>query len=390
MVYKKGDRVKFLNDVGGGIIVRTEGKLIYVENQDGFEIPVSASEILPDPDGDFSMDKSSESGDRFNSDKKSLVQKPIKNWGTPSEKQENTTNKTYNTSESKDEIYSFTGEFDPSLKANKGFEANESPLYIAWVSDFDEKKSRLYILNDGVYSLFYTVSVVKNGGVQLLKAGYLEDGYKETICVLDKNLITEADSIRFEGIVFKTGFYIPHKPFCFESPVKYSDIFNQAFHTSNDFFDEKAWVIPVKNAAVETENPAKLLKEHIEKGGGMAANSMVGNDYTGASPVAAQKSNNNIGTDEPEIVDLHIELLIENSNTLSSTEILDIQMARFKISLDSAISRKTKRMIYIHGVGNGKLRYNIRKALENDYPKLKFQDASFKEYGYGATMVFIR
>ncbi|MFP4019887.1 MAG: Smr/MutS family protein [Bacteroidales bacterium] len=47
-------------------------------------------------------------------------------------------------------------------------------------------------------------------------------------------------------------------------------------------------------------------------------------------------------------------------------------------------------MVFIHGVGNGRLRYELRKSLDKDYPDLDYQDASFQEYGYGATLVFLR
>jgi hypothetical protein len=40
-------------------------------------------------------------------------------------------------------------------------------------------------------------------------------------------------------------------------------------------------------------------------------------------------------------------------------------------------------------VGNGTLKIEIRKELDRMKNKLDYQDASFKEYGYGATMVKI-
>ena len=36
------------------------------------------------------------------------------------------------------------------------------------------------------------------------------------------------------------------------------------------------------------------------------------------------------------------------------------------------------------------IRYELRKTLDTKYPDLKYQDASFAEYGYGATLVIIR
>ncbi len=47
MNFRKGDRVKFLNDVGQGVIVRFQDeKIVIVLNDDGFEIPILINELL--------------------------------------------------------------------------------------------------------------------------------------------------------------------------------------------------------------------------------------------------------------------------------------------------------------------------------------------------------
>jgi dsDNA-specific endonuclease/ATPase MutS2 len=91
-----------------------------------------------------------------------------------------------------------------------------------------------------------------------------------------------------------------------------------------------------------------------------------------------------------EEVDLHIEQLVDNPKALTPVEMLDTQMGRFTIALEGAIRNRMKRIIFIHGVGNGRLRLEIHRILDQKYPKLRYQDASFKEYGYGATMVILK
>jgi hypothetical protein len=43
---ERGDRVRFLNEVGGGIVSRLEGNLVFVEDEDDFEVPVPVSEVV--------------------------------------------------------------------------------------------------------------------------------------------------------------------------------------------------------------------------------------------------------------------------------------------------------------------------------------------------------
>ncbi len=89
-----------------------------------------------------------------------------------------------------------------------------------------------------------------------------------------------------------------------------------------------------------------------------------------------------------EVVDLHATEILDNPTGMSAGEIIVAQLARFTIALDLAIkSGKRGKMIFIHGVGSGKLRREIDLILRRDYPKVISQDASFKEYGYGAILV---
>lgn len=91
---------------------------------------------------------------------------------------------------------------------------------------------------------------------------------------------------------------------------------------------------------------------------------------------------------EIDVVDLHSHCLLESEQGLSSGDILNIQIENFRKELDNRL--KTKRhgkVIFIHGIGSGKLKMEITRTLKYNYSTLSHQDASFKEYGYGAVMV---
>ena len=88
-------------------------------------------------------------------------------------------------------------------------------------------------------------------------------------------------------------------------------------------------------------------------------------------------------------VDLHIHELVENEHGLTPGDKLEIQIKHFESELNNAILNHEKRIVFIHGVGNGVLKLKIKSILENKYPKLKFQDASFQKYKFGATLVIL-
>lgn len=85
-------------------------------------------------------------------------------------------------------------------------------------------------------------------------------------------------------------------------------------------------------------------------------------------------------------VDLHIEELLQDYSRLSNSEIMRIQLERFVRELENAIARRDKKIIFIHGTGEGVLKREIRNILA-DYEGLEYYDAPLSRYGFGATEV---
>jgi dsDNA-specific endonuclease/ATPase MutS2 len=55
--------------------------------------------------------------------------------------------------------------------------------------------------------------------------------------------------------------------------------------------------------------------------------------------------------------------------------------------MDEHVKQPGTRIVFIHGKGEGVLRKNILQELRARYKNCTAQDASFREYGFGATMV---
>jgi len=87
-------------------------------------------------------------------------------------------------------------------------------------------------------------------------------------------------------------------------------------------------------------------------------------------------------------VDLHLHELVEDETKLSDGEKLRYQLAYFERSLEAAIRDGKRKLIVIHGVGEGVLREEVRKMLQY-YENVRFHDADMRRYGVGATEVLI-
>ena len=89
-------------------------------------------------------------------------------------------------------------------------------------------------------------------------------------------------------------------------------------------------------------------------------------------------------------IDLHCHELLETTAGMNNKDILEYQLEVFRKTMEEYKLRKGQKIIFIHGKGDGILRQRILWELQTKYKRHHHQDASFKQYGYGATMVTIK
>ena len=86
-------------------------------------------------------------------------------------------------------------------------------------------------------------------------------------------------------------------------------------------------------------------------------------------------------------VDLHAEKLLKSTRGLDNFDILNTQLEMAKHKLEYCIQRRISKIVFIHGVGEGVLKTEL-KYLFNQYP-VDHYDASYQKYGLGATEVYV-
>lgn len=104
---------------------------------------------------------------------------------------------------------------------------------------------------------------------------------------------------------------------------------------------------------------------------------------------SANSTNKKPGKDEVIEIDLHAHSLLDSTDGLSASEIKDYQMKIFRETMNEYLRDKGRRLVFIHGNGDGVLRKAILTELKYTYKTCRHQDASFQQYGFGATMVTI-
>ena len=74
---------------------------------------------------------------------------------------------------------------------------------------------------------------------------------------------------------------------------------------------------------------------------------------------------------------------------MDNAAMLRLQLDTVEKTMKANSRRIGQKIIFIHGKGEGVLRDAVWKMLKRQYPKAELQDASFQEYGFGATLVTI-
>lgn len=362
MKCKVGDKVRFLNDIGGGKVTRIVKNTVYVLGDDGFEIPVLQSDIVV-------VNQSAESKYATNID--DTETQPIVN--------KNIKGKTNSNIDEAEKCFVDFAEIDFLTDEVKDELGDNLSIHLAFVptnqSNMIESAQKLFLINDSSFRLFYSISKWEGNLISPLRAGFLYPDSKEIIKEFARETINEDLTINIQCIFFKNRGFTPQQPEYYDLKINPTKFFRVGSFTINDFFEEKAIIYSIADTQKE-----EIIKTLTNKD----INKIIEHKDSIIKPPQKSKVN------EVEEVDLHIEELVENPADFTPGQIIEMQLARFRITLEGGIKSQIRKMVFIHGVGNGKLKHELRKELEKSYPKLRYQDASFKEYGYGATMVFLR
>lgn len=96
--------------------------------------------------------------------------------------------------------------------------------------------------------------------------------------------------------------------------------------------------------------------------------------------------------DKNEIIeiDLHSHEVLDNTRGMSGADIKEYQIGVFIRTMNQHKNERGRKIVFIHGKGNGVLRRAIEDELRRNYKSCEYQDASFQQYGFGATQVTIR
>ena len=352
---KVGDRVRFLNSVGGGIVKKINKDIALVEEEDGFETPVLLRECVVIEAGKKYSDPVPEKRTDSPQISRNIIQ----------EEEE----------EAEDEL--------PLLETPEGERLN---ILLAFVPE-ERKNLQItrfdaYLINDSNYFLDFTYSCKTDAGWLVRYHGSIEPNIKLHLETFGKEILNDLERICIQAIAYKKEKAFKQKnPISVEHRVDTVKFYKLHSFRENDYFDEDALIFPiVRNDIPERSfiiDPVEIETAIKQK-----------KDSEKPERQAIKKKHRPIN--EPLEIDLHINELLETTAGMSNSDILQYQLQKVREILNEHKNKKGRKIIFIHGKGDGVLRNALITELKTKYKTFYYQDASFREYGYGATQVTIR
>ena len=361
---KIGDKVRFIYESGGGVVTGFRGKdVVLVEDKDGFEIPMQVRECVVIDTNEYNFVKKTVAP-------KEESQKPQQKKAVQPAKVDD------------DEE-----DFDPvvTYRPAERPEGERLNVVLAYLP-MDEKslnnsRFEAYIINDSNYSLYYTYLTAQGRCWSVRGNGLLGPNSKMFIEEFGREELNDMERVCVQLLPFKENKPFALKPALnIERRIDTVKFYKLHLFRENPFFDDGALIYDI----VVDDKPVKEIFTDAEE-----VKVAILGKKDGDAPKPQQKPKLTKGSDILE-VDLHIEELLETTAGMNAFDILNHQLDVVRRTLDENIKYKGKKIVFIHGKGEGVLRNAIDQELRKKYPRCLSQDASFQKYGFGATMVIIK
>lgn len=351
-----GDKVRFLNTVGGGKVKGFLNKqLAIVEDENGFDVPVLISEcVVVEPAGNEKPGQAESGMLDKEPEKKSEKMKPDAKIETT----------------------------DPVTETAEGERITTCLVFLPTdIKNMTQTSFECYFVNDSNYYLFFNYMHRENNSWKSRYNGIVEPNTQIFIEEFDKTHLNELEKVCVQFISFKHG-----KTFRFKNPVSVElridtvKFYKLHSFTENDYFTDDALVyhitrddIPEREMLISAGDIQQAIEEKI-----------ISERRARFQKVVKRKKS-------PVIeVDLHINQLLDDTSGMENAEMLEFQLRKFSEVMQDNLKRKGQKIVFIHGKGDGFLKNALLKELKNKYKSCYYQDASFREYGFGATMVTVK
>lgn len=336
MSLQVGDQVSFLNEALNGVVNKIiDSKTVEVTTQDGFNIPTLVQELV------------------VTKAKNSVTVGGDKHPAQVGVQQETKISK--RTSLEKKDYLCF------AQTGGKGTE--------------------LYILNNTECAKFYVLRVLKQGHWVVAFSGKVSKQSYVFVANYNEQELNDFAKARLETINMDMSLKELDLPTKADIKIKAVKFHKESSFVEVPIIEKNAMLVDASGETVQEVETHEALKKSVEN---IVVRTLPKPKIIGKIDLSNDKRSRSRGE-----IDLHIEKLGINGKGKSNGEIVQQQMERCKDFVDKAILAGKREIVIIHGVGTGLLKQEVHKLLKSYYA-IKFEKATSRNYGEGATLVHLK
>lgn len=373
---KIGDKVRFLSEVGGGVVTGFQEKdIVLVEDADGFDIPMPVRECVVIETDDYNVPTPAARAAK----KRLENQSAARTDAATTEASSSTLGSGWKAEHPvKPQVSVYR---QPEMKGGDVLN-----VYLAFVPKDIKAVSttpfEAYLVNDSNYYMYYMYLSAEGKSWTTRSHGLLEPNTKFLLEEFEKSELNDREHVAVQLVAFKDNRAFAMKP-AVNVEIRIDTVKFYKLHTfrQTDFFETPALMYDV----VKNDLPAKQVYVSAED-----LQDALMKKKTVEHPSAPRTIVKRGGKNEIIEVDLHIGELLDDTHGMSNREMLNYQLDKFREVMEQYKNKREQRIVFIHGKGDGVLRKALLDEMKRKYSACKTQDASFQEYGFGATMVTIK
>lgn len=378
---KIGDTVRFLNSTGGGRITAIDGKIAYVE-EDGFAVPVLLKDVVvvlpaghePSKNGARLMfDQSAFDAGRKTDRPKAGPRQPELEKETPAP--------------------------TPPPQAPVELTRHGDKLSLALVFEpsdikrLSTSKFNAVLVNDSNYTLTFAFMrrAYDERGWTLVFAGEAAPNECMDLATLSHETLGQFERIAIQAFASRTDAPFERKPVVdIERKLDLAKFHKLHCFRPGIYFDTPVLEIQLMDRDREKgipvpETDMRALQEKF---------SAAVRKPKEADRKSPSKHNADPGANPHKLlplieIDLHIDQLVDSTAGMDNTAMIQLQLDTVRKTMRQHSRRIGQKIVFIHGKGDGVLRKGVLALLRKEFPSCDIQDASFQEYGFGATLVTV-
>lgn len=389
---KTGDTVRFLNDVGGGVVARIDGQIAYVRDEDGFETPMSVKELV------VVLPAGHEASNPYKNSAKLMFDQSVSDAVKARDASER-------------RAAELTKDVTPAAEAapipvEETAHGEKLSLSLAFepsdLKRLGEASFAAVLVNDSNYYLSFTLARRDDSdrGWTMVYCGEVEPNMVVDLANFSHEDLPKLSRLAFQAVAYKRGdkSFELKEPIDAELRVDTTKFYKLHCFRPGIYFDTPVLEVPVvtddkmspscRRATTRRRDEASARDEAVKELSAKYRNDRSGKEKRQKGRREADESNPHKLLPLQEI-DLHINELVDTTAGMDNAAMLDLQLSTAMKVMKSHEKRIGQKIVFIHGKGDGVLRNKLWQRLRRDYPKAELQDASFREYGFGATLVTI-